>query len=66
MNNNEYIGPESKPVQDDDNKSVKKDTVTKTAIKKEDDKINPIGSPVEEKKKKKGILKRIFGGKDNR
>jgi len=56
------IGPESKPLQEE-NKKVKKDSNTKTPIKKEED-GRPIGSPVE-KPKKKGLLKRIFGGKDN-
>jgi penicillin-binding protein 1A len=59
---NEYIGPESKPVTNDD-KPATKDTVTKTPAKKEDD-SKPIGSPVETKKKK-GFFKRIFGKKEN-
>jgi penicillin-binding protein 1A len=56
------IGPESKPFPDE-NKKTKKDSITKTPSKKEDD-TKPIGSPVEQPKKK-GLLKRIFGGKDN-
>jgi penicillin-binding protein 1A len=63
-NNNEYIGPESKPVQEDENKPVKKDTVAKAPINKEEDNSKTIGSPVEQPKKKKGFLKRIFGNKD--
>jgi penicillin-binding protein 1A len=59
------IGPESKPVKEDENKPVKKDTVAKAPINKEDNKITPIGSPVKDSAKKKGLLKRIFGGKDN-
>jgi penicillin-binding protein 1A len=63
--NTDSIGPESKPLQDDD-KPVKKDTVVKAPIKKEEDNNKPIGAPVEEQKKKKGLLKRLFGKKDNR
>lgn len=60
--NNDYIGPESKPVTDEDGKPIKKDTSTKP-INKEDD-TKPIGSPSEEPEKKKGFLKKIFGRKD--
>jgi penicillin-binding protein 1A len=60
--NNEYIGPESTPVKEEDNKIPKKDTVTKAPIKKDDD--NTIGSKVEEPKKKKGLLKRLFEKKE--
>lgn len=60
--NNDSIGPESQPVKEDDQKPAKKDTVAKAPIKKEDDNTKPIGSPVEQPKKKKGLLKRIFGG----
>ncbi len=60
--NKDSIGPESKPVEDD-NKPLKKDTVAKAAIKKEDTDIKPIGSAVTEPKKKKGFLKRIFDKK---
>ena len=57
--NNEYIGPESKPVIDED-KPVKKDT---SSIKRQlPDK--PIGSPVQEEKKKKGFFQKIFGKKN--
>ena len=65
--NNDYndsIGPESKPVQEDDNKPAKKGSTNKSAAKKEDDKMNPIGSLVKDSAKKKGFLKKIFGGKD--
>jgi penicillin-binding protein 1A len=65
INNNEYIGPESKPVKDDDDKPVQKDTVTKTPAKKDDKNFTPIGSRVKDSTKKKGFLRRIFGGKDN-
>jgi penicillin-binding protein 1A len=62
----EYIGPESQPVKDDDKKQpVKKDTATKAIVKKDDDNGKPIGSPLDESKKKKGLLKRIFGKRDN-
>jgi penicillin-binding protein 1A len=60
--NNEYIGPESKPVIDDD-KPIKKDSVNKSPAKKEDTQ-RPIGSPVEEPKKKKGFFQKLFGKKD--
>lgn len=61
----EYIGPESHPVKEDDDKQpVKKDTTAKTPIKKEDDGSKPIGSSQEKTKEKKGFLKRIFGKKD--
>ena len=64
--NNEYIGPESTPVKDDENKNPsKKDTVPKAIMKKEDDSGKPIGSPADETKKKKGLLKRLFEKKDN-
>jgi penicillin-binding protein 1A len=56
---NEYIGPESAPVKED--KPVKKDSITKTPIKTEE---KPIGTPVEEPKKKKGLLNRIFKKKE--
>jgi len=64
--NGDSLGPESRSYQDEDNKkSQKKDTGNhgsiKTPIKKEDD-IKPIGAPVDTPKKKKGLLKRIFGG----
>lgn len=62
-NMNEYIGPESKPVIDEDNnKPVKKDTIKSPVIKNEESK--PIGSATDEPPKKKGLLKRIFGKKN--
>lgn len=64
-NGNDSIGPESKPIEEDNNKPAKKDTIAKTPVKKEEDNSKPIGSPVEEPKKKKGILKKIFGNKNN-
>lgn len=51
--NNDYIGPESRPVIEED---TKRDTVRSVNT--------PIGAPVEEPKKKKGFFKRIFGKKD--
>jgi penicillin-binding protein 1A len=61
--NNEYIGPESQKVPDDDKPANKKDSV----ISKKDEAISetakPIGAPTEEKKKKKGLLRKIFGNK---
>jgi len=64
----DILGPESKPVEENGDKKPKKDTGTvaaKTpAIKKEDDGV-PIGSPVKKPEKKKGLLKKILGKKNN-
>ncbi|HSU26824.1 MAG TPA: transglycosylase domain-containing protein [Chitinophagaceae bacterium] len=62
---NEYIGHESKPVKDDENKS-KPDTATKSPVKKEDENksLNPPTQP--ETKKKKGLFQRLFGKKDKK
>lgn len=61
---NEYIGPESTPVKEDKT-PAKKDTVTKNPARKEDNTGDkPIGAPAEDPKKKKGLLKKIFGKKD--
>ncbi len=60
---NDYIGPESKPVVEEE-KPAKKDTSTIHAPdnkKKSDNK--PIGAPADEPKKKKGFLKKLFGKK---
>jgi penicillin-binding protein 1A len=55
----EYIGPESKPVTDDDKeKRPKKDSTATQAVK--------IGEPQPEEKKKKGIFNKIFGKKDKK
>ena len=60
-----YIGPESKPVVEDDEKPSKKDTLNnRSTDKKKADNSKPIGSPTEEPKKKKGFLKKIFGKKE--
>jgi len=67
-NENDSLGPESKPVTDDENKNkppVKKDSTVKSPAKKEEGDLKPIGSPVEQQKKKKGLLNRIFGKKEN-
>lgn len=63
---NEYIGPESTPIKEEDNKvPPKKDTSTKTPIKKEDNgDTKPIGTVTQEPEKKKSLLKKIFGKKD--
>jgi penicillin-binding protein 1A len=61
-NNYEYIGPESKPVRDD-NIPAKKDTLNKSPLKKEEG-DKPIGSQTDEAKKKKGLLQRLFGKKE--
>ncbi len=59
-----YIGPESKPVvEDDDGKPTKKDTADNKTDKKKSD-AKPIGAP-QESKKKKGFLKKLFGKKDD-
>jgi len=60
------LGPESKPVDNNGgDKPVKKDTVASSPAKKEEEPVKPIGSPVEEPKKKKGLLRKIFGKKEN-
>jgi penicillin-binding protein 1A len=60
-----YIGPESKPVVEDDAKPSKKDSLNnQSPDKKKADNSKPIGSPTEEPKKKKGFLKKIFGKKE--
>lgn len=59
--NQDYIGPESKPVTEDENNPVKRDTVAAPPRKSD---ARPIGSPIEEPKKKKGLFKKIFGKKD--
>ena len=59
MKSREYIGPESKPITDDDkDKKSKKDTTTTQAVK--------IGEPQPEEKKKKGIFNKIFGKKEKK
>jgi penicillin-binding protein 1A len=60
---NDYIGPESKPVTDDDDaKPSRKDTADSKEKKKLDSK--PIGSPADEPKKKKGFFRKLFKKKD--
>ena len=62
---NDYIGPESKPVVDDeDPNSSKKDSASKKNQDRKKSESKPIGSQVDEPKKKKGILKKIFGKKE--
>ena len=59
----EYIGPESKPVREEDNKlntSVKKDSIPK----KEQEVSRPANNPAETKEKKKGLLDRILKKKE--
>ena len=54
-----HMGPESKPPVDEQTapkKNVKKDSVVTIAPK--------IGTPVEEKKEKKGLFNKIFGKKE--
>lgn len=54
QNNQEYIGPESKPIVEEEKKPVITDTIEK--------KIQE--TPVEEKKKKKGLINKLFGRKE--
>lgn len=62
----EYIGPESHPMKDDEDKlPAKKDTITKTPAKKGDNN-KPIGSAKDEKKEKKGFFKKLFGNKKDK
>jgi len=59
----EYIGPESKPVREEDNKlnaPAKKDTVPK----KEQEIPKPVNTPAEAKEKKKGLIDRILKKKE--
>ncbi|HLG38943.1 MAG TPA: hypothetical protein VI461_04705, partial [Chitinophagaceae bacterium] len=56
----EYIPPESKLPVDENAKPLKKDTAI---IKKEE---KPIGAPVEESKKKKTFLQKLFGKKEKK
>jgi penicillin-binding protein 1A len=60
MNYNDSIMPESIPVKDE-NKPAKKDTIQKTAIKKDEDQHSPINTPAPDPKKKKGLFKKLFG-----
>jgi len=68
---NEYgptdpIGPESKPVEDD--QKPKKDTqklIQNTPANKKDDDAVPIGAPADKPEKKKGLLRRLFDKKNN-
>lgn len=57
----DYIGPESKPLpkEEDKSKLPKRDSAG-VMMKKEE---KPIGAPAEEPKKKKGFLRRLFGSK---
>jgi len=61
---NDYIGPESRPVVDEENKPAKKDSSDKNGPDKKKVDSKPIGAPAEEPKKKKGFLKKIFGKKE--
>ena len=56
INNREYIPPESQPVKEDE--KIKKDTVTKSTVSEEK---KPVDAP---KEKKKGLLQKIFGKKE--
>lgn len=67
--NSDTLGPESKPVEEDKPKQEnkpppKKDSTNKSPLKKEDE-SKPIGTPVDDKEKKKGLLNKLFGKKEN-
>lgn len=66
--NTEYIGPESQKVPDENKPGEKKDTAKAVMPAKKDESNSgnsaPIGTPVEDKKKKKGLLKKIFSKKE--
>ena len=64
---NDSIGAESKKYTDDQGNNIppKKDSSTRKPAKKDEDNNKPIGSPANDPKKKDGLLKRIFGKKDN-
>jgi penicillin-binding protein 1A len=60
-----YIGPESKPVVEDDApKPSRKDSAGTQNGEKRKSETRPIGSPTDEPKKKKGFLKKLFGKKE--
>jgi penicillin-binding protein 1A len=61
---NDYIGPESKPVVDEEKKPAKKDSSDKQDPDKKKADNKPIGAPADEPKKKKGFLKKLFGKKE--
>ncbi|MBK6385162.1 MAG: penicillin-binding protein [Chitinophagaceae bacterium] len=61
----ENIGPESKPVEEEKIPPVKKDTIIKAPIKKEEPDIAPIGSLVEDPKKSRKERKREAKNKSN-
>lgn len=58
QNNNEYIGPESKPLENKD--KITKDTSRREPVK---EKPKPV---MEEPKQKKGIFRKIFGKKSQK
>ncbi|MDZ4795749.1 MAG: hypothetical protein SGI83_15830, partial [Bacteroidota bacterium] len=65
-NYNDSIGPESKPLDEEKNKPpVKKDTIPKAVMKKEEPVITPIGSMVEETKKQKKERKKLEKQQNN-
>lgn len=67
MDNNEYIGPESKPVEDPDAKPATKqpEPIKKDSIKENKPATDAkIGEPTPEKKEKKGLLNKLFNKKE--
>ena len=64
---NDTLGSESKPVEDETEnkpKQEKQQPKKDTSVRKPDD-SKPIGAPVDEQKKKKGLLNRLFNKKEN-
>ncbi len=65
---NEYIGPESHPLKEEEEKPKQngKDSTGKTPEKKKGNANDPaIGTAQDQPEKKKGLLKRLFKKKDN-
>jgi penicillin-binding protein 1A len=59
------LGPESKPLQEEEKKPVKKDSSSRTAIQKEDNDVRIIGYLENDPGKKKGLLKKLFNKNSN-
>ncbi len=64
MNYNYYDSamPGPKPGNDEKNKQLRKDSIQKSALKKDDDLNKSMNNPGQQPKKKKGFFKRLFGG----
>lgn len=59
------IGPESRPVEEEQPQKSKRDSSERPAAVRKDEASVPIGSPTRESDKRKGILKRLFGKKED-